>query len=79
MIGKKIGPWFLLLIVIAVSLPVTATAQGIAQKEGWQFFVDIYGWMPDIRGESATKTDFEIDLGTILDDLQFTVMSVLGV
>ena len=75
---KKIGLLFLSLIVLIVFVPVTAMAQDATQKDDWEFDVQIYGWMPNIYGKSATGSDFEIDLDDILDSLQFMVMSTLG-
>ena len=72
-------PLFLLLIVLVAYLPVTATAQDTPGKDDLKFYVALYGWMPNIYGESGTDSDFEIDLDDILDDLQFMVMANVGV
>ena len=72
------GLLFLSFIVLVVFLPGIVTAQETAQNEDWQFFVDIYGWLPDIKGKSASGSDFEIKFSDILDSLNLTMMSVLG-
>ena len=51
-------------------------AQEPEKGEDLEFYVALYGWMPNIYGESATGTYFEIDLDDILDSLQFMVMAV---
>lgn len=67
------------MIVLVAFLPAAVTAQDAAPKEGLDFFIDLYGWMPNIYADSASGSESEIDLGTILDDLQFMVMAVAGV
>ena len=76
---KKTILLFVSLVVFVFFLSGTVTAQDAPQKDGWQFYADLYGWMPNIYGESATGSDFEIDLDDILDNLQFMVMVVGGV
>ena len=75
---KKIGLWFLLLIMLVAFLPGIVAAQDTPPTDDWEFDVQIYGWMPNIYGKSATGSDFELDLDDILDSLQFMVMSTLG-
>jgi hypothetical protein len=48
----------------------------------WQFGVSIYGWFPDIDGETAFtqpggSNDFTIGIDDILDNLEFTLMGTL--
>lgn len=45
----------------------------------WQFGISIYGWFPDISGQTAFSPsngngDFEIDIDNVLDNLEFTLM-----
>ena len=79
MMGKKIVLLFVSFIILVAFLPVSVTAQDEAAKEDFDFFVSLYGWMPNIYADSATGSESEIDLGTILDNLQFMVMTVVGV
>jgi hypothetical protein len=58
--------------------------QGAGATDAWQFGVSIYGWFPDIAGETVfTKpdgsSDFKIDIDTILDNLEFTLMGIADV
>ena len=46
--------------------------------------MSIYGWFPDIAGQTAFTQpgggdDFEIDIDNILDNLKFTLMGTLDV
>ncbi|KPJ75211.1 MAG: hypothetical protein AMJ54_15595 [Deltaproteobacteria bacterium SG8_13] len=57
-----------------------ALAQQAAGKtDSWQFGVSIYGWFPDIAGQTAFtqpggSSEFEIGIENILDNLEFTLM-----
>ena len=49
------------------------------EQESWQFGASIYGWFPDISGQTAFTPpggggDFEIGIDQILDNLEFTLM-----
>ncbi len=70
--------WMLVLLVFTLLMGVFTTASA-APKEGLDFFVDLYGWMPNLYADSASGSESEIDLDTILDDLQFMVMAIVGV
>jgi hypothetical protein len=57
-----------------------ALAQQSADKiDSWQFGVSIYGWFPDIAGQTSFSqpggsNEFKIDIEDILDNLEFTFM-----
>jgi hypothetical protein len=73
-----------LLAVILTAL-LLSTAAHAKQSEGesgsWQFGASIYGWFPDIAGQSSfskpgSSNDFEIGIENILDNLEFTLMGM---
>jgi opacity protein-like surface antigen len=45
--------------------------------EDWEFGFNFNLWVPDIKGETTTGTDFEISLSDIIENLDITVMSTL--
>jgi hypothetical protein len=50
-----------------------------SEQESWQFGASIYGWFPDISGQTAFTPpggggDFQIGIEQILDNLKFTFM-----
>jgi len=58
--------------------------QPASQTDSWQFGVSIYGWYPDITGQTAftqdgSDSEFEIDAEDILDNLKFTLMGMFEV
>jgi hypothetical protein len=58
--------------------------QPAGEIDSWQFGVSIYGWFPDIAGQTAFtppggSSDFEIDIENILDNLEFTLMGTFDV
>ena len=77
----------LLLFVLTHALLASAVAfaqQPATQDGSWQFGVSIYGWFPDITGQTAFTqpgggSDFEIDIDDILKDLEFTMMGTVEV
>jgi hypothetical protein len=64
----------LALCSMAGMVPATLSAQEIS--DDWQFGAAIYGWFPDIGGNTALPPrgdgSFAIDIGTILDHLEMT-------
>jgi hypothetical protein len=62
-----------------------ALAQQPASETGsWHFGASIYGWFPDITGQTAFTPpggsgDFEIDIEDILENLEFTLMGTFDV
>ena len=60
----------------AALLPVDSLA---ADNEPWQFGASIYGWFPDISGQTSFSQstgggDFEIGIDSILENLNFVLM-----
>jgi len=78
--GKSI--FLLPLVVLLMALLASSSAlaqQPSSETDPWQFGVTIYGWFPDIAGETSFTqpgggNDFKIDIGDILDNLKFTLM-----
>ena len=73
-------------VILTTLLTATgALAQQPADKSQlWQFGASIYGWFPDITGQTAFTqpgggNEFEIDIDTILDNLEFTLMGSFDV
>jgi hypothetical protein len=55
-----------------------ADTKSEAAPDEWEFVWEVYGWIATIDGTSGGGTDFEIDFETIVENLDFTFMSVLG-
>ena len=57
--------------------PASACAE---DADAWQFGASIYGWFPDISGETAFGlsggNEFKIGIDDILENLEFTLMGV---
>ena len=72
----------LAILMMTLLLSTGALAQQTAsENDYWQFGVSIYGWFPDISGETSFTqpggtSDFKIDIGDILDNLEFTMMGM---
>ncbi len=70
----------------ALMVALFASTGALAQQasggsDGWQFGASIYGWFPDIAGQTAFmqpggSNEFEIDIDNILENLEFTLMGV---
>lgn len=63
---------------LAVALCIAVIPAAAASDDGWKFRATIYGWFPDIEGQTklsqATGGDsFKIDIGDILQNLEFTL------
>ncbi len=50
-----------------------------AAPDEWEFVMEVYGWIATIEATSAGGLDVEFDFETILENLDITFMSVLGV
>ncbi len=75
---RKIG---FIICISAALLPAGAFA---GETESWQFGVSIYGWFPDIAGQTVftqpgSSSEFEIGIDDILDNLEFTLMGTFDV
>lgn len=70
----------LMAAVALVLLPTGALAGEVAAEDNtWQFGASIYGWFPDIAGQTAFTPpggsgEFEVDIDSILENLKFTLM-----
>jgi len=76
-------PLAVLMVLLLASTGVLAQ-QPASDIEPWQFGVSIYGWLPDIKGQTSFSqagggSDFEIDVDNILDNLEFTLMGTFDV
>lgn len=61
-------------LLMAAMLPATLAADS---GDSWEFGAAIYGWFPDISGQTTFSPpggdgDFTVGIGDILDNLQFT-------
>jgi hypothetical protein len=53
-------------------------------EDSWEFGASIYGWLPDISGKTAFAPgggtgDFTVEIGDILDNLEFTLQGSFDV
>lgn len=72
------------LITILLSANVASAQQPASKTDPWQFGVSIYGWFPNIAGQTSFtqpggSSEFEIDIENILDNLKFTLMGTFDV
>lgn len=80
--GRRMVALSFVVLIIAVFAPNGALAQEAAPKsDAWQFGASIYGWFPDIEGQTAFtqpggSNDFKVDVENILDNLEFTLMGI---
>jgi hypothetical protein len=73
-------PLAVLMIALLVSTGARAQ-QPASETESWQFGVSIYGWFPDISGETSFtqpggSNEFKIGIENILENLEFTLMGM---
>jgi hypothetical protein len=79
-VGKSIFSLPLVILLMALLAPTGALAQQPASEtESWQFGLSIYGWFPDLTGQTSFTQpggtgEFKIDIDTILDNLEFALM-----
>lgn len=72
-------------LIMALMVATSALAQQAeADENAWQFGVSIYGWFPDISGETSfspdgSNSEFKIDFDDILDSLEFALMGSLDI
>ena len=72
------------LIAILLSANEASAQQPANETDPWQFGVSIYGWFPDIAGQTSFtqpggSSEFGIDIDDILDNLKFTLMGTVDV
>ena len=78
----KTGIFILPIVALMMALLLSTGAlaqQPASETESWQFGVSIYGWLPDLAGETAFtqpggSSEFGIDIENILDSLEFALM-----
>ena len=56
-----------------------AESQAADQQSDWKFDLAFYVWMPKIEGTTADGHDLEISFKDILENLDMTLMTTLGV
>ncbi|MGD8699929.1 MAG: hypothetical protein PVJ43_11595 [Gemmatimonadales bacterium] len=71
-------------VVPAIVVMMGFASNVSAQERDWRFGAGIYGWLPTINGKLAYDVpDFgdqiEVDPGTLIDNLQFTIMAAAAV
>jgi hypothetical protein len=64
---------------LCASTALLPAATLASEQESWQLGLSIYGWFPDISGQTAFTPpggggDFKIGIEQILDNLEFTLM-----
>jgi len=67
------------LLAFAVCSALLPTGVMANEQDSWQFGASIYGWFPDISGQTSFTPpsgggNFEIGIDQILDNLKFTFM-----
>lgn len=81
----KEGEKVMFLVTEAVALSVekpssdTPDQQSSDKAGAWQFGVSIYGWFPEISGQTAfspdgSNSEFEVEVDDILENLEFVLM-----
>ena len=74
----------LVAVMMVTFLSGGAFAQPADKADDWQFGASIYGWFPDMSGNTAfspegSDSEFEIDIENILENLEFTLMGSFDV
>jgi hypothetical protein len=68
------------MVAMALCAPAAVQAQDMSDK--WQFNASIYGWLPDIGGNTTfpagTGSSINVDASQIIDSLKFTFMGTLA-
>jgi len=78
--GKSVFSLSLAVLVMALLASTGALAQQPEREsEAWQFGLSIYGWFPNIAGQTSFtppggSSEFGIDIDDILDSLEFALM-----
>jgi hypothetical protein len=60
-----------------ISFTVQPVMTDAISSEEWQLTGSIYLWAPDIKGETTTGADLEIDFDTIIENLDLVYMGSL--
>jgi hypothetical protein len=53
-------------------------ARSDAAPDEWEFVLELYGWLPDIETTTASGDTLELDLETILENLDLIVFTAFG-
>jgi hypothetical protein len=83
--GKRFFSLPLAVLMMALFASTGALAQHSEGETGsWQFGATIYGWFPNIAGQTSFTqpggtSEFEIDIKDILDNLEFALMGMFDV
>ena len=64
----------ILAVLLFFTAPLTATAAGTYNSDNWEYNASVYMWMPSLKGDTNSGADFDIDFGTLLDNLKMTFM-----
>jgi len=75
---------FAVLMMTTLASTGAFAQQAASDSDDWQFGASIYGWFPDIAGQTVFTGsdgggDFEVDIDNILDNLKFTLMGIFDV
>jgi len=82
--GQRMNVFAFVILMMATFVSTGAFAQqSHNESDSWQFGASIYGWFPDISGQTVFTHsgggDFEVDIENILENLEFTLMGVFDV
>jgi len=69
----------LLVSLLSANVYAAAEKQGVAQQDDWEFVLVLYVWMADIEATFPNGADVDVSFSDILDNLQFSFMSTVGV
>ena len=61
-------------VFLFFTTPLTAKAADTYNSDDWEYSASVYMWMPSMKGETNFGADFDIDFGTLLDNLKMTFM-----
>lgn len=78
---RKLVFSFCVLMMIILASTGALAQQAAGDSDSWQFGASIYGWFPDIAGQTAFtqaggSSEFEIGIDSILENLEFTLMGI---
>lgn len=83
--GKSIFSLALAVLMMALLASTGALAQQPeSESKSWQFGLSIYGWFPNVAGQTSFtppggSSEFGIDIDDILDNLEFALMGTFDV
>ncbi len=71
--GRRL-PAAVMVAALTLVAPLTANAADAYKSDDWEYSASVYMWMPSMKGETNFGADFDIDFGTLLDNLKMTFM-----